>query len=64
MLVVIHFAGDSGGPLYDSVGEKLVGVISSGADVCYGYPLVTTRLASHVSLLSRKQVLLSIHHKD
>ena len=41
--------GDSGGPLYDSVGKKLVGTISTGGDVCEGYPVVTTRLAFHVS---------------
>lgn len=41
--------GDSGGPLYDSVNEKVIGVVSTGNDSCYGLPVVYTRLASYVS---------------
>lgn len=41
--------GDSGGPLYDSINKKLVGVVSTGNDSCSGLPVIYTRLASHVS---------------
>jgi Secreted trypsin-like serine protease len=44
--------GDSGGPLYDSVNKKLVGVVSTGNTSCSGFPVIYTRLASHVSLLN------------
>lgn len=39
--------GDSGGPLYDSVNKKLVGVVSTGNNSCSGFPVIYTRLASH-----------------
>lgn len=41
--------GDSGGPLYDSINKKIVGVVSTGNDSCSGLPVIYTRLASHVS---------------
>jgi len=41
--------GDSGGPLYDGINKKLVGVVSTGNDSCSGLPVIYTRLASHVS---------------
>jgi len=38
--------GDSGGPLYDSVEKKLIGVVSTGPDDCSGK--YATILASHI----------------
>jgi len=38
--------GDSGGPLYDSVENKLIGVVSTGPSDCADRPIIYSRIAS------------------
>jgi len=45
--------GDSGGPLYDSDSNLLVGIVSTGNDSCEGLPVVYTRLASHYDWIKK-----------
>jgi secreted trypsin-like serine protease len=54
--------GDSGGPLYDSDSNTLVGVVSTGNDSCYGLPVIYTRLASHVSTSVGNAMHCSLWH--
>jgi len=42
--------GDSGGPLYDSVEKKLIGVVSTGPDGCSGKNMQSSHLISVMTL--------------
>lgn len=53
--------GDSGGPLYDRINNKLVGVVSTGNDSCSGLPVIYTRLASHYDWI---KTTICTHHSD
>lgn len=45
--------GDSGSGLYDPVAKKVVGIVSTGDEYCYGAPVIYTRISSHYEWIKR-----------